>query len=860
MTETKHSGDWDNCESGDSRAEHTILIVDDSPLNLDVAMACLEGKGYRVVAVENGVEALEIVETLHPSLILLDIMMPEMSGFETCRRLKKIDTVRDIPVVFMTALTDVKSKKEGFEAGGVDYVTKPFQTEELAARVHTHISLQTAYRDLKDSEQRYRRLMETTPDAILVQDDSGIVYLNTATVKLFGVQENQQLLGASLLDFVARDNQEIVEQQLRHVCQDDQSQAVPLIVELFRADDSEMDVELRCIPISYHGATSRMFVLRDVTEKRRQEAIIEFQATHDPLTGLPNRSLFYGRVTQAINHAQRSGEKLAIMFIDLDKFKLINDTLGHNAGDELLRIMSARLKECTRDCDTLARIGGDEFVLLVDQAGSEAALTHLASRLIEAVSVPVSLLGYTHAISCSVGISTYPDDGDTVELLLKRADIAMYRAKDAGRNAFQFFTYQMQDRLNERLKLEICIKQALEKKEFYLHYQPQVDLRTGKIMGLEALIRWESAELGFVEPSEFIPAAEDSRQIIKIGEWVLRTVCSDLKSWKEQGISLVPVAINISALQFTGQNFVRLIKDVISQYDVDAKYLELELTETLSMSDPEASVALMRRLRGIGVSMAIDDFGTGYSNLSYLKRFPVNKLKIDRAFVSGLTNSPDDHSIVMAIIRMAQGLGLKTIAEGVETAGQLSLLAEQCCDAIQGYYFSRPISLKDITAMLKAGGRLDLTEVGRSPEKNTLLVIDDEPNVLVSIKRTLRGEPYEILTAEKTTEAYEILARHEVGVVLSDLKMPNESGVEFFSKIKMMYPQTVRILLTGYGTIDSLENAINQGEIYRYMAKPWDSNQLTEVISSAFTQYEKNSRTDWTQEQVSEYPISVAQE
>ncbi|WP_020410101.1 EAL domain-containing protein [Hahella ganghwensis] len=843
MTDSIDAGDLDTYEPGDGCSEHTILIVDDSPLNLDVAVACLESKGYQVVAVENGVKALELVEELQPSLILLDIMMPELSGFETCRRLKKIENVRDIPVVFMTALTDVRSKKEGFEAGGVDYVTKPFQTEELAARVHTHISLQTAYHDLKDSERRYRRLMETTPDAILVEDDNGIVYLNTATVKLFGVMDGQQLLGASLLDFVAPGRQDQVQRQLNHSCLDENGQALPLIIQLYRADDSEIDVEIRCIPISYHGSTSRMFVLRDVTEKRRQEALIEFQATHDPLTGLPNRSLFYGRVTQAINHSQRSGEKLAVMFIDLDKFKLINDTLGHNAGDELLRIMSTRLKECTRDCDTLARIGGDEFVLLVDQAGSEAALTHLASRLIEAVSVPVSLLGYTHAISCSVGISTYPDDGDSVELLLKRADIAMYRAKDAGRNTFQFFTYQMQDRLNERLKLEIGIKQALERDEFYLNYQPQVDLRTGKIIGLEALIRWESAELGFVEPSEFIPAAEDSRQIIKIGDWVLKRVCQDLKEWHEQGVPLVSVAVNISAMQFTGQNFVRLIKDVISRYDVAAKYLELELTETLSMTNPEASVAIMRRLRGIGVSMAIDDFGTGYSNLSYLKQFPVNKLKIDRAFVSGLTNSPDDHSIVMAIIRMAQGLGLKTVAEGVETAGQLSLLAEQCCDAIQGFFFSRPVAADKMVAMLEADKRLDLNEVGRLPKKNTLLVVDDEPNVLLSIKRTLRGEPYDIITAENASDAYEILARHEIGVVLSDLKMPKESGVEFFSKIKMMYPNTVRILLTGYGTLDSLENAINQAEIYRYMAKPWDPVQMTKMIATAFNQYEKNAKS-----------------
>ncbi len=837
MTATMQANGIDFSPTGQNISGFTVLIVDDSPLNLDVAFACLESKGYKVISAGNGIEALKIAEQVKPSLILLDIMMPEMDGFETCRRLKNLEGLKDIPVIFITAMTDIKSKREGFAAGAVDYVTKPFQPEELAARVQTHISLQLAYQHLKDSELRYRRLVETTPDAILVQNDRGIVYLNSSAMRLFGVDTPEELLGASLLEYAAKDDRELAEKQIALMCETEPGESSPLILHLLHADGSVVDVETSCSGITYQSIDSQMFVLRNVTERLRQEAVIEFQATHDPLTGLPNRSLYFGRVTQAIYHALRSGERLAVMFIDLDKFKLINDTLGHNAGDELLRVMANRLKGCTRDCDTLARIGGDEFVLLVDQAGSESALTLLAQRLIEAVSEPVSLLGHTHAITCSVGISNFPDDGEDVESLLKHADIAMYRAKEAGRNSFQFFTHKMQDRLNERLRLEMSLRQALEREEFVLHYQPQVDLSSGKVVGLEALIRWSSPELGMVPPDDFIPAAEENRLIIRIGEWVVRTVCRQLKTWQDQGVPLVPVAVNISASQFTEQKIVRLVKECLQCHGVEAKYLELELTETLSMSDPETSVTLMERLKGLGVSLSIDDFGTGYSNLSYLKRFPVHKLKIDRTFVSGLTNSPNDYSIVTAILNMARGLNIKTIAEGTETAGQVCLLAEHQCDMIQGYYFSRPVPVEDIEEMLRADTRMDLSMLGRQSAPGVLLVVDDEPNVLNSIKRSLVGEPYKVLTASSAAEAYEVLACSEVNVVMSDLQMPNESGVEFFAKIKKMYPETVRILLTGHGSSNSLEKAINHGEIYRYIAKPWENYHLKEVLSAAFLQY-----------------------
>ncbi|WP_431689281.1 EAL domain-containing protein [Hahella sp. NBU794] len=839
MTTILQADGFEDCATIEDLSEFTVLIVDDSPLNLDVAVACLESRGYRTLSAENGMQALQIAEQSQPSLILLDVMMPEMNGFETCRKLKRLDGCDDIPVIFMTALSDVKSKKAGFDAGGVDYVTKPFQVEELAARVHTHIALKVAYQQLKDSEQRYRKLVETTPDAILVEGEDGIVFLNSAAVGMLKADNPDKLLGGALLDFVTDDQKEYAAMQLKQACSADRSAGPPEVMLLRQLTGGRVEVEVNCIPITYHRSPSHMFVLRDITERRRQEAAIEFQATHDALTGLPNRSLFLDRVTQSINHAQRNESRLALIFIDLDKFKLINDTLGHNAGDELLRIMSKRLQDCTRSCDTLARFGGDEFVLLVDNLESEGDLTHLASRLISSVSAPVLLLGQSHSITCSLGISSFPEDGDNVEVLMRHADIAMYRAKESGRNAYQFFTHQMQDRLNERLKLESSLKQALDNDEFVLHYQPQVDLSTGKIIGLEALIRWQSPTLGLVPPGDFIPAAEEGRLISAIGEWVIFAVCKRLESWRRQGLKIVPVAINISALQFMEQKTEELVKQALNKYMVEPKYLELELTESLSMLDPITSISLMQRLKDIGVSLSIDDFGTGYSNLSYLKRFPVNKLKIDKSFVSGLTNNPDDYSIVKAIIRMSQSLGLKTIAEGAETAGQIALLAAENCDAIQGFYFSRPLPEEQICAMLKERPRLDISEFGRSRDRGAVLVVDDDANILRSIKRILRDEAYEVLVASNTEDAYEVLARREVAVIVSDLQMPGESGVQFFSKIKTMHPRSLRILLTGHGSSESLERAINQGEIYRYISKPWDNTHLLDTLSAAFKQYEK---------------------
>lgn len=714
----------------------TILIIDDLPANLGVIVEHLESVGYRVVVAQEGEEGVRRAEFVRPDLILLDVLMPRMDGFETCCRLKANAKTQDIPVIFMTALTDAADKVKAFAAGGVDYVTKPFQHEEVMARVNTHLSLRAM----------------------------------------------QQLLEAR--------NQQLQQQ---------------------------------------------------ANERQQHQAELEYRATHDSLSGLPNRTLFRDRLIHAIRQASRQSTRLAVMFIDLDRFKLINDTLGHSAGDELLQATARRLEQCVREADTLARLGGDEFVLLLENPAGESELAQLAQRVAQVLAVPFMLAGQEHRVTGSIGISIYPQDGEDAEVLLKHADIAMYRAKESGRNAFYFYTQQMQERLNERIGLERQLRQALEREEFVLHFQPQVDLHSGRVSGLEALIRWQSPERGCLPPAHFVPVAEESRLILEIGEWVLQSVCQQVKSWLALNLPVVPVAINLACAQFLDQHFDQRVLRALGDHQLEARYLELELTETSSMSRPEAAIAMMRRLKDIGVSLAIDDFGIGYSNLGYLKRFAVDKLKIDRSFVNGVTSSPEDRSIVVAVIRLAHCLGLKVVAEGVETEGQLRMLAQEGCDAIQGFCFQAPVPAADVVDLLRRQPRLETGRLTRTSCRRTVLLVEHDPGVVDGIKRLLHGREFELLSVAGAKEACEVLAREEVGVVISDYRLAGEDGISFLARIKRLYPRTLRVLMTGYINSAALESAINQAEAFRFIAKPWTPAEVIETLREAFQRYEERS-------------------
>lgn len=448
--------------------------------------------------------------------------------------------------------------------------------------------------------------------------------------------------------------------------------------------------------------TNHIAIFTDITARKKSEERIRFLAYYDPLTELPNRTLFEEHIKRALAGAKRSGKKVALLFLDLDRFKSINDSLGHLSGDLLLQSVASRLKSHIRESDMICRQGGDEFIIVLTGIDSAESVAHVAEKIVEDMLEPHPVAGHQLTVSFSIGISLYPDDGDTSEMLIKNADAAMYHAKDAGRNNFQFFSPEMNSEAFERLSMESDLRMALKKDELLLHYQPKIDIHSGNIIGMEALARWNHPERGCVSPEKFIPVAEECGLIASIGEWVLRTACAQCRKWHESGLLSVPVAVNISAVQLHQKNIRDMIAEILSETGLDPHLLELEITEGVVMQDAESTIVTLRSLKELGISLSIDDFGTGYSSLNYLRYFPVDKLKIDRSFVRDISSDLDDATITRTIVSMGHSLRMKVIAEGVESAEQLSLLKEQGCDEIQGYYFSVPFPAEKLPDFLEA--------------------------------------------------------------------------------------------------------------------------------------------------------------
>jgi diguanylate cyclase (GGDEF)-like protein len=443
-------------------------------------------------------------------------------------------------------------------------------------------------------------------------------------------------------------------------------------------------------------------------EKRKEiEQELAKQASFDSLTSLPNRALLMDRMTHAIAQAKRSNEQVAILFFDLDHFKTINDSLGHNIGDLLLQATAKRLVKCIRESDTAARLGGDEFVVMLTCLKSAEDAMPVVHKCLNVLAEPFKLAGHNVNISTSIGISIFPKDGQDANQLLKRADTAMYRAKADGRNHFQFFTEELNQQVSNRIKLEGYLRKALARKELFLHYQPLLDLQTGKMLGVEALLRWQHPKLGTISPVEFIPIAEETGLITTMGEWVLQTACQQLKVWQEQGFANLKVSVNVSACQFKHKDMVTQVQQVLTATKLVPECLELELTESTLLADINSSMIMLNQLKALGVSLAIDDFGTGYSSLNYLRRLPVKKLKIDRSFINEVSADPKAEAIILAIIAMANSLGLRVLAEGVETADQVQFLRKHGCHEMQGFYFSRAVTAEEITRLLQEDKHLE---------------------------------------------------------------------------------------------------------------------------------------------------------
>jgi diguanylate cyclase (GGDEF)-like protein/PAS domain S-box-containing protein len=467
------------------------------------------------------------------------------------------------------------------------------------------------------------------------------------------------------------------------------------VMEFFHRDVREPDAMLIDAAKSM-GSQIGQYIARQQVEER-----VRHLAHYDELTGLPNRTMFNERLGHALSGAQRAERSLVVLFIDLDRFKNINDTLGHDAGDHVLKEVAQRLRSCLRASDTVGRLGGDEFVVLLEEPPRPLNAAVVAQKMLVALGKPFPVQGQEFHITASIGISSYPDDGTDMQTLMKNADIAMYRAKEQGKNNFQFYSAQINGHSIERLTLESSLRRALERSEFLLHYQPKLDLGTGRVTGVEALVRWQQPERGLIPPAEFIQLAEETGLIVPIGEWVLKTACAQNKTWQHQGLPPVRVAVNLSARQFAHADLLQDVSQVLKETGLDPAFLEFEITESMVMHNPEHAIVLLNELKAIGIHLAIDDFGTGYSSLGYLKRFPLDSLKIDRAFIRDLPGDSDDVAITRAIIAMAHSLRLSVVAEGVETAEQQDFLLEHDCDEIQGYYFSKPQPAAEIASLLQ---------------------------------------------------------------------------------------------------------------------------------------------------------------
>jgi len=773
-----------------------ILIVEDSSTQAVHLQQILEQQGYCTLVVKNGKEALTLMRQHKPTLIISDIVMPEMDGYELCRRIKADEPLKDVPVILLTALSDPTDILNALKCGASSFITKPYDkayllsrveyvllnqklreaekvkmgmdiffagqryfitserwqildlllstyetaveknlelikvqeklkmanerleekvaertsalVAEIAERKRAEEERKRAEETLRRNEEHFRSLIENALDIITVLNSDGAIrYASPSVSRVLGYRP-EDLISKNIFELMHPDDAPYIFKTFLGVVQ--KRGVTPTLEFRFRHKEGSWRI-LEAIGnnlLDDSGVAGIVVNSRDITQRKQAEETIRHLAYYDPLTKLPNRTLLNDRLAVELAQAHRTQQMLALVFLDLDRFKTINDTLGHTVGDRLLQGVTQRLTSCLREGDTIARLGGDEFMFLLPGIAHAEDAAKVAQRILEVLNPSFHLEGHEFHITASIGIVLYPTDGEDTKTLLKNADVAMYRAKDRGRNTYQFYTPAMNAAALERLILENSLRRGLEREEFVVYYQPQVNLYTGQIVGAEALVRWQHPELGLVPPMKFIPLAEETGLIIPLGEWVLRTACAQNKAWQEAGFPPLRIAVNLSAHIFKHKDVVKTIVRILKETGLDPDYLDLELTEGAVMENAETTITMLRELKEMGMHISIDDFGTGYSSLSYLKRFPIDILKIDQSFVRDIITDPDDAAIARLIITMAHTLKLKVIAEGVETEEQLLFLRSHECDEMQGYYFSRPVPAEAFTQLLREGRRLTL--------------------------------------------------------------------------------------------------------------------------------------------------------
>jgi diguanylate cyclase (GGDEF)-like protein/PAS domain S-box-containing protein len=826
-----------------------ILVVDDQQVNVQLLDYLLKTTGYEYVdSCTDPHQVAGLHREKHYDLIILDLHMPGMDGFEVMEQLKSVERGAWLPVLVVTAEPD--KKLAALRAGARDFISKPFDTVEVMARIRNLLEVRLLHRESADYgarmerevEQRtaelarFRGAMDATADAIFLIDASAMAMVDVSdgACRMLGFSREALLrIDPVALGLATRE-------QLQRVLREDGAPREHDVVEtdLLRADgQGAVPVEIGWQELRDGDGHMLIAVARDISERIHAQQRLKHLAHYDGLTGLPNRSLFFQNLRDAIELARDKQWQVAVLFISLDRFKIINDSLGPALGDELLRQFSTRLVRCVRLRDTVGRLGGDEFALILTMAREQQEAVNVANDVRDTLRAPFDLHGKQAALTASIGIAMYPDDATDPGTLVKYADTAMVRAREAGRDGYRFFTPGMNVQVEARLGLELALRSALDGQEFELHYQPKMDLNTGRVSGVEALLRWNRPGHGLVYPAEFVPVMEETGMVVRIGDWILEEACRQVAAWSEQGVRDLRVAVNVSSRQFVEGDLVQTVRGALERHGVEPALLELELTESALMVNAEHTIEVLSSLKQMGIKIAIDDFGTGYSSLAYLKRFPIDKLKIDIAFVRDIITNPDDAAIAQAIISMAHSLHMLVIAEGVETRAQMAYLRRHRCDEIQGFHFSRSLAPEAVADMVRENRSQPDAPAADDRNVQTLLAVDDDVNVLGTLHRLFKRDGYRVLTAASPAEGFELLALHNVQVILCDQRMPVMSGTEFLSKVKEMYPETIRIILSGYTEVGTVLESINRGAIYRFYTKPWDDNELRDNVRLAFRHY-----------------------
>jgi diguanylate cyclase (GGDEF)-like protein/PAS domain S-box-containing protein len=689
-----------------------FLLIEDNPGDARLLREMVNEQGDRnteFTHVQTMGEAEKYLAEWKFDIILLDLGLPDASGLQAVR--KAHAAAPHTPLVVLTGLDDESLAGQALQEGAQDYLIKgQIEARGLFRALRYAVERKTMEEALFVEKERAQVTLNCIGDGVVCTDIAGsITFLNIVAESMTG-WSHQEACGQPMSDIfkiIDATSREPVANPMELAVGLDHTVHLPLNCILIRRDGFETPIEDSVAPIHDREgqATGAVIVFRDVSIARAMALQMAHSAQHDFLTGLPNRMLLNDRVTHAIALAPRHTKKLAVLFLDLDGFKHINDSLGHPIGDKLLQSIAERLVECVRASDTVSRQGGDEFVVLLSEIEQAEDAAISARRMLHSVAEAHFINKHDLHITTSIGVSVYPDDGLDAETLIKNADTAMYQAKENGRQSYQFFKSGMNVRAVERQSIEESLRRAVERQEFTLHYQPKINLRNGDITGAEALIRWTHPVRGLVSPSQFIPVAEDCGMILPIGVWVLREACKQAKEWMDSGLPIRTIAVNISAMQFRNDHFLNDVFTILSETGLDPKCLELELTESVLIKRAETASSVLQTLRARGIQIAVDDFGTGYSSLSYLTKFPIDALKIDQSFVRQISTAPADTTIVTAVISMGRSLKLRVVAEGVETQNELEFLQAHNCEEAQGYYFSRPVPAQKFARLLETGVR-----------------------------------------------------------------------------------------------------------------------------------------------------------